>query len=54
MLHPVGSTMSHRMRGGTLLGFLVGLVFGLSLAVIVAVPAATILSDCPLALTSTW
>lgn len=37
MLHPVGSTMSHRMRGGTLLGFLVGLVFGLSLAVIVAV-----------------
>ena len=33
MLHPVGSTMSHRMRGGTLLGFLVGLVFGLSLAV---------------------
>lgn len=37
MVHHVATARSRRMRGGTLLGFLVGLVFGLSLAVVVAI-----------------
>jgi len=37
MAHGVERAKLHRMRGGTLLGFLIGLVFGLSLAVVVAV-----------------
>src|SRR5690606_6484156 len=37
MVHRVvRSSAVHRMRGGTVLGFLVGLVAGLSLAVVVA------------------
>ncbi len=36
MAHPVVTTRSRRMRGGTLLGFMIGLIFGLSIAVVVA------------------
>lgn len=36
MAHHASTTMQRRMRGSTLLGFAVGLIFGLSLAVVVA------------------
>jgi len=36
MAHSVVTARSRRMRGGTLLGFMIGLIFGLSIAVVVA------------------
>ena len=35
MAHPVVTARSRRMRGGTLLGFMIGLIVGLSIAVVV-------------------